>query len=90
MQFISIAFFNHITMLSDGYHFYGMHLVWWFMWGVLLFWIFATPYDIPFQRSRRKSPLDVLQDSFAKGTISQQEYQERKGILTRDLEKWKR
>ncbi|MEO8086537.1 MAG: SHOCT domain-containing protein, partial [Bacteroidota bacterium] len=32
-------------MFYEGYHFWGMHLTWWFIWLVLLFWIFATPYD---------------------------------------------
>ncbi|MDQ2864138.1 MAG: SHOCT domain-containing protein, partial [Bacteroidota bacterium] len=32
-------------MFYDGYHFFGMHLVWWFIWMIFIFWIFATPYD---------------------------------------------
>jgi putative membrane protein len=47
-------------MLYDGYHFGGMHLTWWFIWVVMIFWIFATPYDIPFQRNKKDSPLDIL------------------------------
>ena len=63
----------------------GMNLVWWFIWVVLLFWIFATPYDIPGQRRRKDAPLDILQKRFASGQITNEEYQESKRILTADL-----
>ena len=59
----------------------GMNLVWWFIWVVLLFWIFATPYDIPGQRRRKDGPLDILQKRFASGQITNDEYQEKKKIL---------
>jgi putative membrane protein len=36
----------------------------------MLFWIFATPYDIPGQRKKRDSLLDILQKRFAAGDIS--------------------
>lgn len=68
-------------MLYDGYHFGGMHLGWWFIWGLMLFWIFATPYDIPGQRMKRNSPLDILKKRFANGEIKLEEYQEKKRIL---------
>ena len=71
-------------MYYDGYHYEGMHLVWWFMWEILLFWIFATPYDIPGQRRRKDSPLDVLQKRFASGQITSQEYQASKKTLEND------
>ncbi|MBB5396837.1 SHOCT domain-containing protein [Mucilaginibacter sp. AK015] len=57
-----------------------MHLVWWFLWVCLLIWIFATPYDIPGQRKRRDSPLDILKKRFAAGEITKDEYRERKNI----------
>ena len=60
---------------------WGMHLFWWFIWGFLLLWIFATPYEIPFQRSRRSSPLDLLKLRFAKGQITPAEYLNQKLIL---------
>jgi putative membrane protein len=71
-------------MLYENYYL-GMNLMWWFIWVMLLFWIFATPYDIPGQRSRKSSPLDVLQKRFASGQITNAEYQERKQILENDL-----
>lgn len=68
-------------MLYDGYNAYGMHLIWWFIWGILLFWIFATPYDIPGQRRRRSSPLDLLRTRLASGQITPEQYKEQKLLL---------
>jgi putative membrane protein len=75
------------VMFYEGYHFWGMHLLWWFVWIILLFWIFATPYDIPGQRKKKDSPLDILQKRFASGQISTEEYHEKKKILENDLAK---
>ena len=74
-------------MLYDGYHFWGMHLIWWFVWLIFLFWIFALPYNIPGQRMPKDSPLDVLKKRFASGEIKAEEYQEKKKILESDLPK---
>ncbi len=71
-------------MFYDHY-FGGMHLVWWFVWIMLLFWIFALPYNIPFQRTPKVSLLDILQRRFALGEITNEEYQEKKNILEHDL-----
>lgn len=68
-------------MYYNNYHFVGMHLVWWFIWGIFLFWIFATPYDIPGQRRKKDTPLDILKKRFASGQINIEEYQEKKKIL---------
>jgi len=65
-------------------YFWGMDLIWWLLWIVLLVWIFAIPYDIPGQRNRSKSPLDVLQQRFAAGEIGPDEYHERKKIIEMD------
>ena len=74
-------------MFYDGYHFWGMHLVWWFFWLFWLFWIFATPYEIPGERRKNDSPLDILKKRFASGEITSEEYQDRKKILENDLAK---
>lgn len=58
-----------------------MHFVWWFVWGVLLFWIFFTPYKIPGQRTKKDTPLDILKKRFALGQINNEEFQEKKKIL---------
>ncbi|HEY8781677.1 MAG TPA: SHOCT domain-containing protein [Mucilaginibacter sp.] len=68
-----------------GNYFWGMNLIWWLIWLILLFWIFATPYDIPGQRNKNDSPPDILQKRFASGEISKEEYQERKKVLENDL-----
>jgi putative membrane protein len=73
--------------MYDGYHFGGMHLIWWFIWLVFIFWIFATPYDIPGQRKKNNSPLDILKKRFASGQITKEDYQEHRAILEKDLSK---
>lgn len=73
--------------MYDGYHFWGMHLIWWFVWVIFLFWVFALPYNIPGQRMKKDSPLDILKNRFANGHITNEEYQEKKKILENDLAK---
>ena len=73
-------------MFYDG-SFWGMNLIWWFLWIILLFWIFAIPYDIPGKRKKKDSSLDILQKRFASGQITTEEYQEKKKILESDLVK---
>jgi putative membrane protein len=68
-------------MYYENYGFWGMHLIWWFIWGSLLFWIFATPYDLPGQRLKRNSPLDLLKRRLATGEINNEEYLEKKKIM---------
>ena len=64
-----------------------MNLIWWFIWLSFLFWIFATPYDIPGQRKKKDSPLDILRQRFASGQITTEEYNEKKKILEDDIAK---
>ena len=59
----------------------GMNFIWWFIWIMLFLWIFAIPFNIPGQRFKKDSPLDVLQKQFASGQITKDEYQERKKML---------
>ena len=68
-------------MNHADYNFWGMHLAWWVIWGALIFWIYATPYDVPGQRSKKNTPLDVLKKRFAAGQISNDEYREKKKLL---------
>lgn len=67
--------------MYNGYHWGGMHLIWWFIWIMFIVTIFATPYEIPGQRSRRQSPLDILKNRLASGQITNEEYQEKKTML---------
>ncbi len=66
-------------------NFWGMNFIWWFIWMIMIFWIFATPYDIPGQRRRKDAPLDILQKRFASGEITNDQYQESKRILKTDV-----
>jgi putative membrane protein len=69
-------------MLIDyDYNFLGMHLGWWFLWGILLVWIFVVPYDLPGQRNKKISPIDILKSRYASGEISYEEFQEMKKYL---------
>lgn len=68
-------------MHDENYQFWGMHFVWWILWLVFLFWIFATPYNIPGQRTQKDTALDLLDKRLASGEISKDEYQELKSIL---------
>ena len=73
-------------MIYNG-NYWGMGLIWWFVWIVLLFWIFALPYKIPGQRYKKDSPLDILKMRFASGQITNEQYQEMKKTLENDLVK---
>ena len=66
--------------IYDG-HFWGMHWVWWIFWILVMIWIFATPWDIPGQRIKKDTPLDILKKRFARSEISEEEYKEKKKIL---------
>jgi putative membrane protein len=68
-------------------YYWGMNFIWWIVWVILLFWIFALPYNIPGQRNKRESPLDILHKRFASGQITNEEYQEKRKILNADISK---
>lgn len=70
-------------MFCDNYNyqFWGMNLIWWLIWIILIFWIFVTPYDIPGQRSKKETPLYLLKKRFALGEITKEEYKEMKKML---------
>jgi len=74
-------------MFHNGYHFWGMHLLWWLIWIILLVWIFVLPYRIPGEKTKKDSPLDILRKRFASGEITKEEYQEKKEILEKDMAK---
>jgi putative membrane protein len=63
-------------------NFWGMHFFWWIFWIIVLVWIFFLPYRFPYQRKNPgKSALDILQERYAKGEISKEEYEERRRTL---------
>lgn len=63
------------------HHFWGMHFFWWAFWVILLIWIFASPYNIPGQRTKNETPLDILKKRFAKGEITKEEFDEKKNFF---------
>ena len=67
-------------MLCETY-IWGMTAAWWIVWIILLIWIFIIPYNIPGQRKRRDSPLDILKKRLASGQISNAEYLEKQKII---------
>jgi len=68
-------------MNYEYYNFWGMHLIWWFLWVIVLFWVFATPYNIPGQRTKKDTPLDILKKRFASGEINREEFLEKKKLI---------
>lgn len=63
----------------DG-HFGGMHLIWWIVWIIFLAWIFVIPAVIPYQRSKKETPLDILKKRYVIGDITKEEFEEKKKI----------
>jgi len=53
-------------------------LIWWFVWFVLFSWIFTNAYQIPFQRRKKISALDIIEKLLESGQISEEEYQLKK------------
>ena len=66
-------------------YYWGMNAIWWLIWMVMIFWIFATPYDVPGQRKAKDTPLDILQQRYAMGQRTTEEYKERKRILEEEV-----
>lgn len=66
-------------------YYYGMNVIWWVIWIILLFWIFAIPYDIPGQRRKKESEYDILRRKYAEGIISTVEFQEKKKNLEQEF-----
>jgi putative membrane protein len=58
-----------------------MHFGWWMFWGLIIFWIFATPYDIPGRRLNKNSPIKILKRRLASGEITNEEYQKLKQLI---------
>jgi putative membrane protein len=65
----------------NNYNFVGVHMIWWFVWMMLLFWIFASPYTVPGQRARKDTALDLLKKRLASGEIGAEKYQQIKKTL---------
>jgi len=57
-------------------HFLGMHYLWWLVLMVLIIWILLLTYNIPFQRNKKDTPLDILKKRFAEGEMTKEEFEE--------------
>jgi putative membrane protein len=68
-------------MEYNGYPYWGMDVIWWIIWVIVLFWIFATPYSIPGERRKRDSALDILNKQLASGKIKLVEYEQKKKLI---------
>jgi len=68
-------------MAYNGYPYWGMDIIWWFIWLVVIFWIFTTPYPIPRERRRKDSALDILKKQLASGQIRIEEYENKKRLI---------
>ena len=66
-------------------YYWGMNPIWWIIWMIIIVWIFAIPYDIPGERKQKDTPLDILQQRYALGQMTTEEYKERKRIITEDM-----
>ena len=64
--------------------FWGMHLIWWAIWFVLLGWIFFAPSSTSYDEIEHDDPLISLKRRFAKGEITKGEYEESKKLLKSD------
>lgn len=63
--------------------FFGMHALWWLFWVAVLVAVFSL--ILPRSSTRTgASPLERLQQRYASGEISTEEYEERKRVLERD------
>ena len=67
--------------MYEGYHFAGMHLIWWTVWALVLFRIIMNPYNPLRRRKKIGSPLEILNSRFASGEITQEQYLEHKTVL---------
>ena len=63
-----------------GYHYWGMHLFWWFFWLAIVVLLLATGWPRS-QIVARDAALDALRMRYAAGEIDEEEYQERLAVL---------
>lgn len=69
---------------NDSY--LGMHFIWWIVWIALVIWLFVSSYGkrkaadkyIPFDT---KKSLEILNERYARGEISKEEYLEAKETI---------
>lgn len=80
LTIVVTVFFSSCSTYYEG-HYWGMHWVWWIIWVMFIIWIFATPWDIPGERRKKDTPLNILRKRYAAGEISKEEFEEMKKTL---------
>lgn len=68
-------------------YYYGMNVIWWIIWIVLLVWIFFLPIDIPGQRRKKETAFEILRKRFAEGSITESEYKDKKKVLEKQFKR---
>lgn len=72
-------------MMNYDFGFFGMHMLWWLFWIILISILFGWFEPVPKKRIRKDSALDILQRRFASGEVTAEEYQASKDVLASDL-----
>ncbi len=72
--------------MYNDYNFGGMHFIEGILWAILLFWIFLTPNNILGQRGKKDSLLDILKKRYTSGSITTEEFKEKKQIIDENTE----
>jgi putative membrane protein len=63
-----------------------MHLLWWIFWAIGLFTLFAIFEPVPRKGQRNlQTPLEVLLKRYAAGELNDEEYENKKSRIERDL-----
>ena len=71
----------HATTIS----FFGMHILWWAFWILVILGLAATMTPVPKSQMRSgERALDILRRRYAGGQFSTEEYERRKAVLERD------
>lgn len=66
--------------------FFGMHILWWLFWIVLIVSTFSWATPVPRRQMRRyEHPLATLQRRYAAGELTTSEYDERKARIVSDM-----
>ncbi|MGD9878500.1 MAG: SHOCT domain-containing protein [Reyranella sp.] len=69
--------------IVNGPWLWGMHVLWWLFWFVVIALFFSLLTPVPRARIR-ETPLQILQRRYAAGEVTTAEYEERKALLERD------
>ncbi len=62
-------------------HYFGMHLLWWLVWVVFLVWVFILPFGVRGTKNQASDAVEILKQRYARGEISDEEYQKKLKIL---------